>query len=158
MAQNAPKSTAMITRPEEVFLPLRQAMDRLFQDSFLLPSFFSDWTTGGWRSPMAIAGTNLWETNEAYVLQIAMPGMKPESISCTVEQNVLTCKAESALEAPEKATALWQSFGGQTNYRVQLPGEVESAQAQASYNDGVLTITLPKAAHARTQTIKVVAK
>ena len=104
-----------------------------------------------------MAGTNFWETNESYVLQIALPGMKADSIEVRVEQNVLTCKGQPAVQAPANATALWQSFGGQTSYRIQLPAEVESGQAQATYQDGVLTITLPKASHARTHSIKVTA-
>lgn len=153
MAQNPRNGTALMRRPEEAFVPLRQVMDRLFQESFLLPSIFSG--TGLYTAP---TGTNLWETNDRYIVQLAMPGMKPESISCTVEQNELTCKAESAVQGPEQANAIWQSFGGQTEYRIQLPTEVESEKAEATYEHGVLTITLPKAAHARAQTIKVVAK
>jgi len=153
MAQNTRSQTALMRRPEDAFVPLRQVMDRLFQESFLLPSLFDGVGPSGIPT-----GTNLWETNDSYVLQMAMPGVKPDSISCTVEQNVLTCKAESAIKAPENGTPIWQSFGGQTEYRVQLPAEVESGKAQATYEYGILTITMPKAAHARAQTIKVVAK
>jgi HSP20 family protein len=157
MAANRSSSTAVTQRPEEGYVPLRQVMDRLFSESFLFPSLFNDMGSYGWR-PTAMAGTNLWETNDSYVLQIAMPGMNADSISCTVEQNTLTCKAESALQAPPNAAPVWQTLGGQASYRIQLPAEVEAGQAQASYTDGILTITLPKAAHARTQSIKVVAK
>src|SRR5579884_1121796 len=100
MAQNTRSQTALMRRPEDAFVPLRQVMDRLFQESFLLPSLFDGF------GPSAIpTGTNLWETNDSYVLQMAMPGVKPDSISCTVEQNVLICKAESAIKAPENASA-----------------------------------------------------
>jgi HSP20 family protein len=158
MADYKRTGTELARRGDEAFLPMRQVMDRLFQESFLLPSFFNALGSSGWGGQMPTAGTNLWETNDSYIIQVAMPGMKPDSISCTVEQNVLTCSGESRLAAPEKANALWQSFGDQVNYRIQLPGEVNSGEAQASYVDGVLTITMPKAAHARTKSIKVVAK
>jgi HSP20 family protein len=159
-AGNGGRNDVGAYRPGSAFVPLRQAMDRLFQDSFLAPSLFhnSDFWPSGWSSPSAISGTNLWETNEGYVLQIAMPGMKADSIECNVEQNVLTCKGQPSVQAPANATALWQSFGGQAGYRIQLPAEVESGQAQATYQDGVLTISLPKAVHARTHAIKVTAK
>jgi HSP20 family protein len=154
MAQN-PRS--MVNRPDDAYLPLRQVMDRLFSESFLLPSFFSDSASAGMRWTAA-AGTNLWETADGYILQIAVPGMKADSINATIEQNVLTLKAESAVPAPEKANALWQSIGGGANYRIQLPGEVESSKVEATYEAGILTLNLPKVARARTQTIKVVAK
>lgn len=154
-------STAMATRPTSPYVPLRQAMDRLFQESILAPSlvdqFWSGWPSAG-RIPAAAAGANLWETSESYVVQMALPGMKPDSIDCTVEQNVLTCKGETAVTAPENATAIWQGLGGSAAYRILLPAEVESGHAQATYQDGVLTITLPKAIRARTHSIKVTAK
>jgi HSP20 family protein len=154
MAQNL---RSLVNRPDDAYLPLRQVMDRLFSESFLDPSFFSDAATSGSRWTTAV-GTNLWETPEGYVLQVAMPGMKADSINATIEQNVLTLKAESAVTAPEKSSSIWQSLGGGANYRIQLPGEVESSQVQATYEAGVLTLNLPKHARVRAQTIKVVAK
>jgi HSP20 family protein len=134
-------------------VPLSQAINRLFQDSFLPSSFFE-----GFGGIAGAAGTNLWETGDSYLIQVAMPGVKPDSITATVEQGVLSVKAESALQAPENARPIWESFGGQTEYRVEVPGEVESGQAEATYEAGVLTVRLPKAAPARTHTIKVTAK
>jgi HSP20 family protein len=154
MAQNG---RTIVTRGDDAYLPLRQVMDRLFQESVLLPSFFNEAVSAGSRWTPA-AGTNMWETAEGFILQIALPGMKPDSINCTIEQNVLTLKAESAVPTPEKANALWQSFGSAANYRIQLPGEVESSQVEATYEGGILTLNLPKLARARSQTIKVVAK
>jgi HSP20 family protein len=154
MAQN-PRT--LVNRPNDAYLPLRQVMDRLFSESFLLPSFFNDAATNGSRWTAA-AGTNLWETADGYILQVALPGMKADSINATIELNVLSLKAESAVPTPEKANAIWQSFGGGANYRIQLPGEVDAAQVEATYEGGVLTLNLPKHARARTQTIKVVAK
>lgn len=142
-------------------MPLRDVMSRLFEESFLMPSifdrFFEDFGKD-FSSTWAEAGTNLYESGDSYVVQLALPGMKPDSIDCTIEGNVLTCRAESAVQAPDKANALWQSFGGEAHYQVTLPGEVEADQAKASYEHGILTVTLPKVAHARAKPIKVTAK
>jgi HSP20 family protein len=151
------QETAVARRPEEGFVPLRKAMDLLLQESFLAPSLF-DRVFDGFGSFSASDGTNLWETNDSYIVQIALPGANPDSIDCTVDGTELRCRAESAVRAPEKATPIWQSYGGQTEYRVQLPSEVEPDKAQATYEHGILTITMPKAAHARAKSIKVVAK
>src|SRR5579883_68849 len=153
MAQTTRRETNLVRRPEDAFVPLRQVMDRLFQESFLLPSIFD--RMGALGAP---SGSNLWETGESYIVQLAMPGLKPDSISCTVEDNVLTCRGETALQASENAKEIWHSFGGEMEYRIQIPTEVEGDRAQATYEHGVLTVTLPKAAHARARTIKVVAK
>ena len=153
MALSQRNGTGLSRSSEGGFMPLSQAMQRLVQDSFLLPSFFEQW--GGASSTV---GTNLWEAGDSYLVQVAMPGMRPDSIQCTVEQGLLSVKGEPALSAPEGATPLWQSFGGPAEYHIQVPGEVDSGAAAANYDAGVLTIRLPKAQHARARTIAVTAK
>lgn len=135
-------------------VPLSQAMDRLFRESFLMPSmlgsFFGD--EAAWGSQ---AGSNLYETADGYTLQLVLPGAKADSIACTIEQGVLTVRAESAVQSPEQSRAVWQTFGGAPEYRIALPEATEAGDAQADYRDGILTIRLPKPAHAKPQTIKV---
>jgi HSP20 family protein len=143
-------TTGMARRPEESYMPLSQAMSRLLQDSFLFPSAFEG------ASPTT--GSNLWETGDSFIVQIALPGMKTESIECSVEQHLLTVKGETALPIPDQARPVWQSFGGQSDFRVQIPGDVEAGAAEATYEAGVLTIRLPKVQHARAHTINVKAK
>jgi HSP20 family protein len=137
----------------EGFLPLSQVMNRLLQDSFLVPSGLGNFGPFGGAS-----GTNLWETNDGFVVQVALPGVPADAVQLTVEQNVLTIKGEPAVKAPENAKPIWQSLGGQTEFRLQIPGEVDSAGAEASYDAGVLTVRLPKAQHVRARTIQVTAK
>jgi HSP20 family protein len=137
------------------YLPLSQVIDRLFEESFLMPSFFGGDGLGRIAGP---TGTNLWETSESYVAQLAMPGVNPSSIACEVKDNVLTCRAEPAIEAPADARAIWEGLGGTIDYQIALPGEVDPGAAEASYDHGVLTVVVPKAAHARAHPIKVVAR
>jgi HSP20 family protein len=147
------QSSGLANRPQEGAVPLSQVMQRLFQDSVLFPSVFD-----GFGGAAGTAGTNLWESGDSYTIQIALPGMQADSIQATVEQDMLTVRGESALQAPEQARPVWQTFGGEAAYRIQLPGEVESGQAEASYEQGILTVRLPKAARAQARTIKVTAK
>jgi HSP20 family protein len=107
----------------------------------------------GYRSGSSTA--NAYATPAGYEVQIALPGMKSDSITVTVEKNWLKVKAESGLKTPEQGKTIWQSFGGPAEFTIQLPSEVESGQAQASYDAGVLTVTLPKAASLLPHTIKV---
>lgn len=147
------QSGGLANRLQDGAVPLSQVMQRLFQDSVLLPAVFD-----GFGGAAGTAGTNLWESGDGYTIQVAMPGMRAESIQATVEQDVLLVRGESALQAPERATALWQTVGGEVAYRIQLPGEVESGQAEAGYEQGILTVRLPKAARAQARTITVTAK
>jgi HSP20 family protein len=146
-------TTGMARRPEEGYMPLSQAMSRLFQDSFLLPAFSS-----AYEGISPVSGSNLWETGDSFVVQVALPGMKVDSIQCSFEQHLLTVKGETALPIPDQARPVWQSFGGQTDFRLQIPGDVEAGAAEATYEAGVLTIRLPKVQHARARTINVTPK
>lgn len=137
------------------FLPLSQAVDQLFRESFLFPRGWNEGYGSGFAAPL---GSNLWESNDHYTAQFAMPGVKPDSIAVTVDHGVLIVQGEPAVAAPEGAKALWQGLTGQTQYRVSLPAQVDADQAQANYEHGILTISLPKAAAARTRTIKVNAR
>ncbi|MCL4544321.1 MAG: Hsp20/alpha crystallin family protein [Chloroflexi bacterium] len=138
-------------QPSEL-MPFNQAVNRRFRDSFFLPSLFEGWSNLGPNG-----GTNLWETGDAYILQLALPGLKPDSLQCTFQQRTVSIKGESALEAPADSKLVWQSFGGSAGMHVQIPGEVDPDAAAATYESGILTIHLPKAQHARTRTIQVAA-
>jgi HSP20 family protein len=134
------------------FVPISQVMDQLFRDSFLLPYAFGGSSDTGFSAP---TGTNLWENADGYVVQAAMPGVDPASINVVVDRGVLTIQGEQAITAPEGAKALWNGLRGQTRYRLTLPAHVDADQAQAKYEQGIISITLPKAASAKTKSIKV---
>jgi len=147
------QSSELANRQQAGVVPLHQVMQRLFQDSVLLPSMFD--SIGG---AVGAAGTNVWETGDSYTIQVALPGLRVDSIRATVEQEVLTITGESALAVPEQGRAIWQSLGGETAYRLQLAGEVDAGAAEASYAAGIVTLRLPKAAHAQARTITVASK
>ncbi|MCL4545505.1 MAG: Hsp20/alpha crystallin family protein [Chloroflexi bacterium] len=144
------QSNVLARRSNEGFIPLREMMDRIFEDAFFSPSWFD--------TRRSVTGSNLYETPQEFILQVALPGAKPESIEVNVQQNTLTIKGEPALTVPDGATAIWRTFGDEIHYGVELPAEVDGASAKATYQAGVLTVELPKAPHVLQQTIKVTAK
>src|SRR5260221_10614669 len=95
---------ANITRynPFNEVVSLREAMDRLFADSFISPSVNQLGSRG--------MGANLYETAEGFMLQIPMPGVKAEDVEITAQQDTLSLKWETKTQTPEGATALWQGF------------------------------------------------
>ena len=128
---------------------LREAMDRLFEDSFI--------QRGGFGSRGAAA--NLYETADSFVLQIPMPGVNPEAVEITAQQDTLSVKWETNVKAPENATAHWSGFAsGQYQQSYTLPAAINSERAEASYESGILTLHLPKAEHVKARTVKVTAK
>lgn len=145
---------ANITRynPFQEMVSLREAMDRLFEDSFISPRLIG----GAWGRGV---GSNLYETADGFTLQVPMPGVKPEDVDITVQQDTLNLKWETKLQTPEGATSHWSTFqSGQYQQSFTLPSPINPDHVEASYRDGILTLNLPKAEHAKARTIKVKAR
>jgi len=142
---------ANITRynPFNEVVSLRDAMDRLFEDSFISPRLFGN---AGGRGVTA----NLFETAEGFILQIPVPGVKAEDVEITVQQNTLSLKWDSKVQIPENATTHWLGFqSGQYQQAFTLPAPINPERVEASVHDGVLNLSLPKTEHAKARTIKV---
>lgn len=143
---------ANITRynPFSEVVSLREAMDRLFEDSFIPRAGFAG--RGG-------VASNLHETADNFVLQIPMPGVNPDNVEITAQQDILSIKWTTNVTAPENATTHWSGFSsGQFQQSFTLPSPIDSEKAEASYENGILTLTLPKAEHAKARTLKITAK
>ena len=135
------------------FMPLGEAVDRLFRDAFTWPRMFGDVVPAASRFGLS---SNLYETPESYIMQVWLPGAKVDDLEITAHDNALTLRGKTEIAAPEGAQSLWVGMGGgEFREEVTLPGEVDADQASAEYDDGILTLTLPKAERARVRTIKV---
>jgi len=90
------------------------------------------------------------EDDKAYTVQVDMPGVKKEAIDVSIDGNQVTIRAEvERTHSHGKDKALYsERFSGQAFRSFSLPGEVDRAQARATYDGGVLTLTLPKKAGA----------
>jgi HSP20 family protein len=144
---------ANLTRynPFSEVVSLREAMDRLFEDSFISRGTGMFGTRG--------IASNLYETPEGFILQIPVPGVNPGDVELTIQQDTLNLKWETKLPTPQNATVLWNSFQpGQFQQTFTLPAPVNPERAEASYSDGILTINLAKAEHVKARTVKIVAK
>lgn len=139
---------ANITRynPFHEVVSLREAMDHLFEDSFIPRVGFAG---------RGVA-SNLYETAEGFILQIPMPGVNPEAVEITAQQDSLTVKWQASVNVPEHATTHWSGFApGQYQQSFTLPAPINAERTEASYQNGVLMLSLPKAEHVKARTIKV---
>ncbi len=142
---------ANLTRynPFNEAVSLREAMDRLFADSFIAPQALN--TRG--------MSANLFETQDGFTFQMPVPGVKPEDIDITTQQDTVTIKWETKVEVPENATTHWHGFqSSQFQQTFTLPSPINSDRVEATINNGVLTLSLPKAESAKARSIKVSAK
>lgn len=132
--------------PFSDFVSLREAMDRLLEDSFIPRAGFG--TRG--------VASNLHETADNFILQVPMPGVKPENVEITAQQDSLNLKWQTSVNVPENATTHWSGFAaGEYQQSFMLPAPIDADKADARYENGILILTLPKAERARTRTLKI---
>ena len=132
---------------------LREAMDRLFDDAFTRP--FSPLREGGstWPSP----AIDMYQTADEVIVKAALPGIKPNEVRINVTGDILTIKGESKHEE-EKKNKSWQireQRWGSFERSVMLPTGVIPDRAKADFENGILTITLPKSEEVKPKTITV---
>ena len=107
--------------------------------------------------PAAYPPLNVWEDDDNLYVEAELPGMTPEDIEASVaEGDQLTIAGERKLQATENGSWLRQECGyGRFSRTVTLPAEVDADAVEASYEAGVLTLTLPKMEEARPKRITV---
>ena len=138
--------------PANEFVTLRDAMDALFQDSFVRP-----WLTGGAAAQGNMA-VDLYETQNEFVVKAVVPGIRPDDIDIQVVGDSVSIKAEAREDRPAEGTTVLyreRSFSGQVCRNFRLPTEVDANRADARFENGILTLTLPKAESARPKQIKI---
>ncbi len=93
------------------------------------------------------------ETNSAYQIEAALPGMKPDDIYIKVQHNILTINAETNHE--DKNRDSYQRFYSSYHRSIRLPDSVNGDQTEAWYENGILKLTLPKAPSQHTRQIPI---
>ena len=135
-------------------MSLREAMDRLFEDSFTRPFFIRE--RDGWSIP----AVDMYQTDNEVVVKAALPGIKSDEVQINVSGEVLSLKGEMKHEDEQKDKAwhIHEQRWGSFERSVTLPTSVVADKAKAEFENGVLTITLPKAEEVKPKTITVKAK
>ncbi len=137
-------------RPDMV--PTRSVIDQLLDGSFLSPTVFDRWFT----QPTVNWPANLIETDDSYVVQIGLPGLDHEKLEIQASHRDLRIKGSYLGFQPEKGNYIWQGLpSGEFVQTFTLPNEVASDGAEASYTNGILSITMPKSDRAKVKTIPV---
>ncbi len=142
-----------ITRwePFRDLVSLREAMDRLFEESWVRPA-------GRWLVPTEEAlAFDIYETDENVVVKTAVPGIKPEDVEITITGNTLNIAGETKAEeeVKEENYIRRERRYGRFSRSVALPPTVEAEKAEATFENGILTLTIPKAEEAKPKVIKV---
>jgi len=127
---------------------MRQEMGRLF-DSL---SGFTGFDSAGVFPPI-----NVSETGEALLVQAELPGITPDKLDITVEDDTLTIAGEREMERESENVSYHRREREWGTFRrsFSMPVRVDAAKVKARYANGILTVELPKAAEARPKQIPV---
>lgn len=138
--------------PAREMMTLREAMDRLFDDAFTRPLSLRE----GWSVP----AIDMYQTDDEIVVKAALPGVKADEVQINITGELLTLKGEIKQEEDkkEKAWHIHEQRYGSFERSVVLPTEVVADKAKAEFENGILTVTLPKADEVKPRTITVKAK
>jgi len=139
--------------PAREMMTLREAMDRLFDDAFTRPLSLSG---NNWSIP----AVDMYQTDNEVVVKAALPGIKADEVQINVTGEVLTLKGETKQEneTKEKAYHIREQRWGTFERSIVLPTEVVADKAKADFENGILTITFPKAEEVKPKTISIKTK
>ncbi|MCX7706536.1 MAG: Hsp20/alpha crystallin family protein [Anaerolineae bacterium] len=145
----------MLTRwdPFREAITLREAMDRLFEDTFVPARRREAAEERVYRLPL-----DAYVTPNEIVVLASMPGVKPEDVEITIEGDTLTIKGERPAPLENVDYVMRERPYGKFQRTLNINIPVDADKAEAKYENGLLTLTIPKAEAVRPKTIQVVSK
>ena len=130
---------------------MEEDMDRMFRPTRL-------WSR--YREKIEAAPIDMYYTDDALVVKAVVPGLSPEDVELTITGGHLTLKGESKHEKHEGENGkghylLRESRFASFSRSVALPKGLETEKADASYENGVLTITIPRSEEVKLKALKI---
>jgi len=133
---------------------LRREMDRIFNE--LIP--FS------WRLDEGESEVGMWapttdmiETDNEYVVEVDLPGLSKDDITINCQDNVLTIEGERKRESKEEHKGYLRNerYFGTFKRAIMLPASILDDKIKATFKDGVLRVTVPKAEKSKRKTVDI---
>src|SRR3981189_37163 len=132
------------------FLPVPREMNRLVDEtirSFDMPSMFG--RTASWPS------VEISETDKEYRVSADLPGLEEKGVDVLFSDGVLTIRGEKKSEVEDKERHFSERFYGSFERQIPLGDVIEEDKVEASFKNGVLTVTLPKTAKAQAKVKRI---
>jgi len=138
--------------PYREMLSLREAMDRLFEESLGAPRRAQGEMTTGLTVPI-----DMWESEGNLMLSASMPGVKPEDVDIQVTGDTLTIRGEVRHEEEREQgnVRIQERRYGSFRRAVRLPPNVNTDAIDATFENGVLKLKIPETEEARPKQIEV---
>ncbi|MCL5411012.1 MAG: Hsp20 family protein [Patescibacteria group bacterium] len=136
-------------RPFREMVSLRDAMDRLFEDSVITP-----------KGVTAMPKIDIKDKKDSIVVKAEIPGMAEEEVDVEISDGVMTISGEKKEEKEKEEEGYYykESHSGSFSRSFTLPADVVAEKAEADMKDGVLSITIPKVETKKATKVKVAAK
>lgn len=132
----------MQTRELSPFLKLHHEMNRLFDDVFRDFDWFRSGTRNEWPQ------IEISETDDGYRLTAELPGIDEKDVELSMQDGVLTLRGEKRAETTGPGRSFSERYYGAFERRIPL-GDVDEDKVKASFDKGVLTVTLPRSPQAQ---------
>lgn len=141
--------------PFRDMVTLREAMNRLFEESFVRP-----WEGEEAAGPVPSLAVDIFEKEDSLVVRASVPGVKAEDLDITITGDVLNIKGEMKMEEETKEENYHRREFRYGSFcrSVRLPIEVAVDRADATFKDGILTLSLPKPEEQKPKSISVKVK
>ena len=143
--------------PFQRVVTLREELDNLFGQAFGQP-VETPYDSDPDRLPEGcLPALDLYEDKEGLVARVELPGLKKEDIAISLHEGALTVSGERKQDPQLDAATVRRSerVVGRFERRISLPCKVDAEKIKATYTDGVLTVTLPKAEEAKLKNIPI---
>jgi HSP20 family protein len=130
------------------YLPLRDAIDRLMEGSVIAPGTFG---SGGFPP------TDIFVTDDSVIVEMSLPGVNPDDLNISVTGDTVAISGEvkHEHEGQKGQAVLSEIWRGKFQRSFTVPVEVDAAKAEASYENGLLILTLPKSEATKPRKIQV---
>jgi HSP20 family protein len=141
-----------LSDPFQEALTLHDAVNQLFAQSFVRPGWTAS-SSQAWAVPI-----DVFETEQGYQVRALLPGMQPEDVELTVQQNTLSIKGEfhPSVREGQQVTWLVQEIGSGTFERtLTFPKPIDTEKLETSYEHGVLSILVPLTESSRPKRISI---
>jgi HSP20 family protein len=148
-------SAITLWRPRRNMLSLGEPFDGFFDEWFQRPSRL--WLVPSWAESLPL---DVYREDGHLVIKAEVPGVSSEDIDISVKDNVLTISGEtkSEEEVKEEDYVRRERRYGSFCRSLALPVEAEGGKAEASFEDGVLTVTVPVAEEPQPEAVKIEVK
>ncbi len=150
--------------PFQEMVSLRDAMNRLMEESFLLPNRLAgpqatETGQASGRGTRVIGGptVDILDQDNAFEVRASLPGVRPEDVRIQVQGNQVTLSGQTREEheTTQGNYLMRERRAGQFSRTFILPTEVSADGAEASFENGILTLRLPKSEAARPRQIPI---